>query len=195
MKRKFNLKKEFLNSWEYLKESRNFVYAIAAIFLVSVLVGFFVPPSDSLLQQILEILRELLEKTEGMSVGELISFIFFNNLWAGFLGLSLGILLGIFPIVATISNGYLLGFVANLSVESGGLSSLWMILPHGIFELPAIFISFGLGLKLGFSIFKIKEKGFFKKIAMSSLKTFIFIVVPLLFVAAIIEGILIFVSG
>ena len=36
-------------------------------------------------------------------------------------------------------------------------SDLFRLLPHGIFELPAIFISLGLGLRFGMFIFQ-KEK-------------------------------------
>jgi len=91
-------------------------------------------------------------------------------------------------------NGYLLGFVAMLSAKSQGIFILWRILPHGIFELPAIFISLGIGLRLGTYAFQ-KKKVSFKNWIFSSLRVFILIVLPLLIVAAIIEGALIALSG
>ena len=193
-KKEFNLKEEYKKSWDYLKESRNFIYIIVAVFFVFSLIGFFIPASDSLTEQILNFIKELLERTGDMSQGELIGFIFLNNLQSSFYGMIFGIFLGIFPIIAAIANGYLLGFVSLISVESAGGSVLLKLLPHGIFELPAIFISLGLGLKFGMFIFQKKKMDSFKEYLWNSLRVFLFIVVPLLIIAGIIEGSLIFLS-
>jgi len=42
-------------------------------------------------------------------------------------------------------------------VQTDGFLSLWRLLPHGIFELPAVFISLGMGLKIGMFIFQKKK--------------------------------------
>ncbi|GAI54118.1 unnamed protein product, partial [marine sediment metagenome] len=86
--------------WNYLKESKNFIYVIVAVFFVFVLIGFFIPAPDSLVKQILEFIKDLLEKTQAMSQGELIKFIFLNNLQSSFYGMIFGVLLGIFPMIA-----------------------------------------------------------------------------------------------
>ena len=193
--KKFSLKEEYKKSWKYLKESKNFIYAIIAIFLVFVLIGFFIPAPDSLAEQILRFIEELLEKTQGMSHGNLITFIFFNNLQSSFYGMIFGVLFGIFPIIAVIANGYLLGFVTSISVENTGFLILWRLLPHGIFELPAIFISLGLGVKFGTFILQKRKLESFKEYFWNSLRTFFLIVIPLLIIAGIIEGSLIFLLG
>ncbi len=195
MKKDFNLKEEYKQSWNYLKESKNFIYIIIAVFFVFVLIGFFVPAPDSLVEQILRFIEELIEQTKGMSRGGLIKFIFLNNLQSSFYGMMLGILLGIFPILAAIANGYLLGFVSSMSVENGGFLVLWRLLPHGIFELPAIFISLGLGLKFGTFIFQKRKLEIFKEYFFNSLRVFFLIILPLLIIAGIIEGSLIFLVG
>lgn len=194
-KKEFNLKEEYKKSWNYLKDSKNFIYLIVAVFFIFVLIGFFIPAPDALAKQILEFIEELLEKTQGMSQWGLIKFIFFNNLQSSFYGMIFGVLLGIFPMIATIANGYVLGFVASMSVESGGFLILWMLLPHGIFELPAIFISLGLGLKFGTFIFQKRKLESFKEFFWNSLRVFLFIVIPLLVIAGIIEGSLMFIAG
>ncbi len=192
-KRKENfLKNNYFKSWEYIKESKNFIYATIIIFLFFVLVGFFIPAPDIVEEQILNFIKELIEKTSGMSKEELIRFIFLNNLQSSFLGMILGIFLGLFSIIMAVTNGYLLGFVASMSVENQGGLILLKLLPHGIFELPAIFISFGLGLKLGTFIFQKKKLESFKKYFWNSLRVFLFIIIPLLIIAGIIEGSLIF---
>ena len=191
----FSLKKEFLNSWKYLLESRKFIWFIVAVFFVFSLIGFFAPVPAEIEKQILDILKNLLEQTQGMSGIELSWFIFTNNLQASFFGLIFGIILGIFPFLISVSNGYLLGLVAKKSVEFDGIFSLWKIFPHGVFELPAVFISLGLGMKFGSILFQKKKLENFKTFFERGLKVFFFIVIPLLIIAALIEGILIVLVG
>jgi len=192
-KKKFSFKEEYNKSFLYLKESRKFIYSVIAVFFVAFLIGFFVPASDNIVEEILKYISELIEKTDGMSQGELIRFIFLNNLQASFFGMMFGFLLGIFPVFASLANGYLLGFVASMTVSEAGISILWRLFPHGIFELPAVFISLGLGVRFGTFIFKRKKLESFKIYLWNSLRVFIFVVIPLLIVAAIIEGMLIFI--
>lgn len=191
-KNEFNLKREYQKSFDYLKKSRNFIYIIIITFFIFALIGFFIPTSDSLANQILEFIKELLKKTQGMSQIELIKFIFLNNLQSSFYGLVFGIFLGLFPIISTITNGYLIGFVASMSVKNGGFLTLWRLLPHGVFELPAVFISLGLGLKFGTFIFQKRKLNSFKEYFLNSLRVFLLIIIPLLAIAGIIEGSLIF---
>lgn len=183
--------KNYSQSWNFIKESRNFIYIIILVFLITTLFGFFLPLPEPITDQILKFIQELLEKTQGMSQFELTSFIFLNNLQSSFIGMVFGMVFGIYPVIATIANGFILGFIASISVNTEGFFVLWRILPHGIFELPAIFISFGLGLKIGTFIFQEKKFESFKDYSLNSLKVFLFIIFPLLTIAAIIEGTLI----
>ena len=96
--------------------------------------------------------------------------------------------------IIAIANGYILGFVSSMSVESAGVASLGKIIPHGIFELPAIFISLGLGLKFGTFAFQKNKAKSFKNYLINSLRVFLLIVIPLLIIAGIIEGTLIFLA-
>jgi stage II sporulation protein M len=193
-RKKLNLKKEYENCWNYIKESKRFIYLAIALFLVFALIGFFIPTPANLSNQIMVFIEELLAKLEGMSQGQLIGFIFFNNLRSSFFGLVLGGLFGVIPGLFAISNGYILGFVSSLSVAENGVKSLLSLLPHGIFELPAIFLSLGLGLKFGMFIFQKKRIEAFKEYLSNSLKIFLLIILPLLLIAGIIEGYLIYVS-
>jgi len=193
--KKFNLKKEFNKSLNYIKESKNFIYIVIAIFFFFAFVGFFIPTPDSISEQLLKFIQELMEKTSGMNQFELIQYIFLNNLQSSFFGLVLGVFFGIFPIITTIVNGYILGFVSIKVVSVEGIFVLWRLFPHGIFELPAVFISLGLGLKFGSFIFQKKKFDSLKDYFVNSLRVFFFIVFPLLVIAAIIEGSLIALFG
>lgn len=186
-KKNFSLKSEYTQSWNYIRESKRFIYSIIWIFVLFTLIGFLVPAPDFISEKIIEFIKSLLEQTEGMSQFELTQFIFLNNIQSSFLGMAAGIFLGIFPLLTTIANGFVLGFVALESVKAEGILILWRILPHGIFELPALFISLGLGLRLGTFFFYSKHKPFVYYV-WNSLRVFIFVVLPLLIIAALIEG-------
>lgn len=185
-------KENYYKSWKFLKETEIFIWIIVLLFFISILIGFLIPISENLHNIILDYIKQILEKTSNMSLLELIAFIFFNNLKSAFLGMIFGIFIGIFPVIVTLANGYLLGYISSLAVKEGGAISLLSLLPHGIFELPAIFISLGLGLKLGTVFFQKKLDKSFKEFFINSIRIFVFIVLPLLIIAAIIEGSLIF---
>ena len=191
-KKKKTLKQKYLETWNYLKESKRFIFIIALIFLIFFFIGFVYPAPESLAEKILQFIEELLEKTQGMNFIELFWFIFWNNLKVSFIGIISGILFGVFPLLTSIANGYLLGFVSHIVTLEENFLSLWRILPHGIFELPAVFISLGLGLKLGMFIFQKKRVKYLKENLYKSLGVFFLIVLPLLIIAAIIESIFIF---
>ncbi len=203
-KEEFNLRKEYKKCWEYIKDSKNFIYNVIIIFFALALIGFFFQDMINLFfrnffdinlnQNILDYLNAIAAQIQGMSQLELISFIISNNLKSTFFSIFLGTIFGILPVLGAISNGYLLGFVSSISVLGEGIDSLWKLFPHGIFELPAVFISLGLGLKLGMFIFQKNKLKSFKNYLINSLKVFLLIVVPLLIIAGIIEGILILVK-
>jgi stage II sporulation protein M len=181
----------YIKSWKYIKESKNFIFASIGIFLLFVLIGFFVKPPEQIIELIMKYIEDLLKVTEGKNGLEMFWFIFKNNFSSSFTGIFSGILLGVFPILSSVLNGYLVGFVINVSVANLGILSLWRLLPHGIFELPAIFISFGMGIRMGMFIFnknKIDSLVYYIK---NSFRVFVFVIFPLLIVAGLIEGFLI----
>ena len=189
MKKRKKKQSMFKESISYLKESLIYFYIVMGLFLFSAIIGFVFPENFVFFD---ELLKELAEKTAGLGPGELTWFIFQNNVMSSFMGLMLGVLLGIFSLMGILVNGLLLGYVYAKASAISGLGIIWMLIPHGIFELPAVFISLGLGIKFGMFIFtKNKKKEFFRRLN-SSLKVFLIIILPLLVVAAIIEGISIF---
>ena len=192
MKKNKRIEKYYEEVFDFIKESKNYIYFSVLIFLIFSFIGFFFPIPDSLREVIMNFIEELLSKTQDMSHGGLIWFILLNNIQSSFFGMIYGILFGIFPIFASLANGYLLGFVASEAVKSNGISVLWRLFPHGILELPALFISLGLGIKLGSFVFGKNKLKTLKIYFIKSIKTFLLVVVPLLILAAIIEGSLIF---
>jgi stage II sporulation protein M len=189
--KRFSIAEEYRKCWKYLKESRKFILVIIGFFCLAIFLGFAIPLPQEFYDKIMTYIKDILQQTEGLSHFDLIQFIFLNNIKSTFFGILFGVVLGIFPLISAIANGYVLGFVSFLSVSKVGISSLWRIFPHGVFELPAIFISLGLGLKLGTFIFQKKKVETFRNYFINSLRVFLLIIVPLLLIAAIIEGTLI----
>jgi len=180
----------YSKSWKYIKESKKFIWIIVLLFFISAIIGSLFQPPE-VINAILNYIKEILNKTEGMSSFRLIGFIFANNIQSSFTGIIFGFAFGIFPVLASFVNGYVIGYVSSSVVSSSGIVSLLNLLPHGIFELPAIFISFGMGMKFGTFVFYKDKRKHFNEFFINSLRVFAFVVLPLLIIAAIIEGSLI----
>lgn len=195
-KKRFQLdtKEQFREAVRYLKESQKYIYSIVIIFALSTILGYFLRSQLSFLNPLLE---QIIDRTQGLNTIEMIFFILQNNLQSALLSVLIGVVFGIFPVFTAIVNGVILGYVAGFASEASGFLILWRLLPHGIFELPAIFIAMGLGLKLGFSLFLPEETrtDTFTKRFYDSANAFLMIVIPLLIIAAAIEGILIVLIG
>jgi stage II sporulation protein M len=190
-KRKHKSLKEFYKeSFSFIKDSRKYIFIITLIFLIFAVIGYFTVLPLELENILKEKLKEILMKFEGLNLIQTIWTIFSNNIYVGFLSIVLGILFGIFPVVISLTNGFLIGYVANKAVSIEGILILWKLLPHGIFELPAIIISLGIGLKLGTTLIFNNKK--LRKESLESLFVFLLIVTPLLIIAALIEGFLVF---
>jgi uncharacterized membrane protein SpoIIM required for sporulation len=81
------------------------------------------------------------------------STILTNNLTVAFTTFALGVTAGIGTVWMLVLNGLLLGVVSGACWQSGMSLAFWsFVAPHGVLELPAIFIAGGAGLILGQAI-------------------------------------------
>ena len=188
MKRGF-FSENYSKCWKFGRECKWFFVFAFGLFCLTFLIGFAFPIFFA--DEIIAFVNELIASLEGMSVVELIGFIFWNNLKASFFAIILGITLGILPLVMLVTNGYLLGFVSREAVAQNGLFVMWRLLPHGIFELPAVILSIGIGLKIGAGMLGKDVKKKLKYNFKEGLRFFVFVILPLLLIAGIIEGLLI----
>jgi uncharacterized membrane protein SpoIIM required for sporulation len=77
------------------------------------------------------------------------SAIMTNNLSVAFTTFAAGITAGIGTIYMVVFNGLLIGVIATACAQAGMSLQLWsFVAPHGVLELPAIFISAGAGLRI-----------------------------------------------
>lgn len=177
--------------FSFIRTSAPFIWTSVLLFLFAALLGLAFPAPEPVASQILSFIEELLLETEGLTQGEMIWFLFQNNILSAFMGMMFGILIGIFPLISSLVNGYLVGFVSRFAVQEYGPLVMWRLLPHGIFELPALFLSLGIGLRLGTYLFEEKPAHSFLARIRLALLTFFLVIFPLLVIAAIIEGSLI----
>lgn len=178
----------FEDSLKHISEQRNYIYAMAFVFFASSFLGYIY---SSELVFFDNLIRGIVDKTQGLDFLELVWFIFSNNITSAVSSFALGAILGIFPFFNALFNGTLLGYVYSKAAPIAGFGVIWRLLPHGIFELPAIFIALGLGAYIGASFFGKDKFRTFKSRFNKSLIAFLVIVLPLLILAAIIESFLI----
>ena len=118
-----------------------------------------------------------------------------HNVMATIFVLVSGVIVGIIPTFAIGSNGFVLGVVYRQVAEVDGYSKdALKVLPHGVFELPALLIAASYGLWLGVTVVRrIRYNGntLLRVNIEHAFRRYFTVVFPLLFVAAGIETALI----
>jgi stage II sporulation protein M len=175
----------YRKSYQIIVNHRKYLALTAAIFFVCVVIGYVFPnafPHD-------QVIDRILAQLEGKDRFAVTFFIIQNNITTAFLAIVFGFLF--LPVFAILFNGYLVGAVIHQSIQK---SSGWIVLyllPHGVLELPAIFLAFGLGLRIGMCWF-VQNRWTNMKIAYAdAFIVFVYVIVPLLIIAGVIEGTLI----
>jgi stage II sporulation protein M len=181
---------------KYVWGLRAYIVAVILIFAVFYTIGYIaaltVPEvGDSMVSSFKQEVSPLKELSPiGLMLG-----IFANNALKCLVVIILGLALGIVPALFILANGLILGVVIGVTIKNTGLLYVLVgVVPHGLIELPMVFISAAIGLKLGVDMLKSlagKKEGLLEKIKESLLIFFVWIF-PLLFLAAFVET---FVTG
>lgn len=183
-----------MNLRRFLFSLRWYLLCVLVLFLLSASVSFFFP---SLFHFFDPYLAKLFAEAGVLQGVALFFFIVQNNLLAACVAMIGGIAFGIIPLGIGVTNGLVLGYVASRVSENVGIFSLWRLLPHGVFELPALFLALALGMRLGVASMKILSSLFtgtkddFLPVLRACLYVFCVLVIPLLFIAGVIEALLI----
>ncbi|MGB8957186.1 MAG: stage II sporulation protein M [Tumebacillaceae bacterium] len=186
-----------MNVFGVLKQNRSYIFWSGVIFFLGWLLGGLFPNQlFNLVADQIDHIRELAEKTQANDSALYTCWVIFkNNLFAAIVMIVSGIAFGIFTVLALLMNGMMIGVVFGVIGAHAGVSYwktvMFGLLPHGIFELTAIFIAAAFGLKLGrVLIVPLKEKtrlqsfGYvWREIARAGV-----VVLVLLVVAASVEG-------
>jgi len=174
----------------YLRSISPFLALSLSIFALTSAMGYWAAGADpdlaSQWRAELDALKWILEQPPLM----IMIIIFLKNLLASAMAMLLGLGLGLIPLLVVTSNGFLLGIVAHGAVQQGGLLFLAAgILPHGIFELPAVLVSIAIGFRLGYLLALIlaREKADLAGETRIAVRLLWRYITPTLFLAAIIE--------
>jgi stage II sporulation protein M len=181
---------------KYVWELRLYILAAVAIFVAFYALGYLVAVSvpevsDTFMSSFKEEVTPLKELSPvGLMLG-----IFANNAVKCLLVIILGIAFGIVPAFFMLANGLVLGIVIGVTMARTSLLYVLVgVVPHGLIELPMVFISAAIGLKLGVAALRAlfgKKDGLKDKIV-EGLLIYAVWIFPLLFLAAFVET---FVTG
>lgn len=177
----------FKNLYADIRTKKNFLIFTACLFFLSAALSVIqFPELKTTILGAFDGMRAMALDFRSSSLPSIIATIFVHNAIAAFIGLFSGLLLFIIPILFIIANGYLVGFVIIPR-----LSDIFRLLPHGIFELPALALACSYGIWLGMWPFHQGRIEVVKQRLKQCAAIYLFAVIPLLLVAAVIEGSLI----
>ncbi|MEW6003313.1 MAG: stage II sporulation protein M [Nitrospirota bacterium] len=180
-----SIKNYYVEAIKYLDEAKKFVYIAIFIFFLGVFTGLTFPEH---FKSLLDSFKTFAEHFKGRSTPVLILMIFLQNSLSALIAIWLGTLLGIIPLFGAITNGLLIGVVLSVGNKIDLTQVIWTLIPHGVFELPAIFLSWGLGIWRGLWVFRKNKDETYRERAKKAYHLFFAFILPLLIIAAIIEG-------
>ena len=191
------LKKQHRALWQFYRETfGEALLMTAAAFLIICLLGFGVSLfNKSIPELVLNYFTQMVRDGNIITDDGTIHFgaLLSNNLRAA----AISVLYGFIPFLyltalAVGMNALVLGILAAYYVNSGASLLIYFagILPHGIFELPALLIAFALGLLLcrrTTQYVRKNTKGMMKPLLCNIARSFVMHVLPLLVIAAVAE--------
>jgi stage II sporulation protein M len=177
---------------QYFIRLKKPIFFCVVIFALSILAGAFLSKSmPEFSENILQSLGELSQKTKELNDFQLLSVIFLNNAVKVFFVLILGIFFGLVPWIFLLVNGYVIGLLSLATQQSIGLNVFLLgVLPHGVFEVPALILGSSTGLLLGEAFYKkifLRKRNSLRREFSDALIFFLRITLPLLLVAAFVE--------
>jgi len=165
-----------------------YVYIVCSLFLMSSFVGYLTPYHYQ--QEIAKKLLTYFSPLQSYTQLQLFIKIFLNNYISTLLTLLLGLLFGLGPVIFLTINGYTIGNLISFASSKVGIYKISLaIIPHGIFEVPAVLIAASYGLWWGVKNYrKFRYKDTFLDDFSLPIKRYINIVIPLLFIGAFVEA-------
>jgi len=142
--------------FRHFREMRLYFVAVVALFVIGIVLGVNHFQEKLIVEQLRGI-QEIANSIEGKDAKEFWLFIaiFKNNVIAMFMMVIFGLIFGIMPFFSSLLNGLILGYIGDLSLQEVSFGQFAKaIVPHGIFEIPALFIAAAYGLKLGAMTFR-----------------------------------------
>lgn len=168
-----------------------YVLIITFVFFGSLVAGYaWAVSSPDMANDVMQNFSSRFQPFLNMEPLSIMFAIFLNNAFVSLISLVLGLALGILPILFIAFNGYVIGVISYVVAQQRGFLFIFLaLLPHGILELPMVFLSAAIGLRLGHQVISAllgKETDVKREFA-EGIRFYISWIVPLLLLAAIIE--------
>ena len=192
------IKQQYNLSYQFFKERliKLCIGAGIAFFLVCIISYFLLKSYPNLVMNIMQMFMDSVESSGIVNEQNEISvfMLIFNNIRASFVSVVLGIVPFLFlPLFSLLVNAALIGALfAMITIGGGSFSFVFAgLLPHGIFEIPALIIALALGIYLCKElVMKFMEKRKherFGNVVKDITRFFICTIIPLMFLAGFME--------
>lgn len=192
------IKENYIKVWKFLKENLGkTIIVCTALFVICAISGIIfglnnMEATKEMIQGFMESKDDIISESGDISAIGLIK----NNIVACGMSIVYGIIPFIFLTILSLGlNGFLIGVVLGFGKAATGASVIKTfvlgILPHGIFELPALVISMSMGIYLCLNLsMKVFGRGKEKilKILLEYVRLFISVIIPMILFAGVIES-------
>ena len=164
----------------------------ASLFGLGLVLGLSTPASTTiLLPEQVAIIEEFAKILAQLPQLSILVIILIKNVSALLISFALSPFFGLMPILALVLNGWLLGVISIAVLEEQSLGYLLAgLLPHGIFELPALIMGEAVALSFGTAVLLTLFKKEGRKLLLPNLRQnlrYLTLALILLLPAAIIE--------
>jgi len=170
---------------------KRWIFIAVFLFGIGILLGLATPANNSLTSEYVTVFEESFTSILALPRPFIALFIFLKNTLALLISFALSPIFCLVPILALIINGWMIAFVSTLVIEEESIGFLLAgLLPHGIFELPALVIGQAAALSFGTVVILALFKEERRKLILPSLKQnlrYLAIALVLLLPAAVIE--------
>lgn len=169
---------------------RPFLAFVVVLFAATAVAGYLAP--ESVREKLVAVFRAFVSPVRDLSSDRLFLFIVVQNTRAAFIAVVSGVAFGLLPLVFAAANGFVLGVVCRTAAAALPIGAVALrILPHGIFELPALFLASAYGLWLGSIVVRRMSGDDTVRVGASlkhAVRMYLLVILPLLLVAATIEA-------
>ncbi len=179
------IKKIYTESFATIHTARYCILCVILIYICAIVIGWLFSDNFPFIEkQVRELTKGFVDKSAVVFILK----IFLRNLVASYIVTCAFSLWGLFSAFAATANGLLLGWVIASAAGTTAFKLAFLLIPHGVFEWPAMFIGWGTGIWKGLGYrFTSGELTYYERFKKANIVYFTF-VFPLLMVAAVIEG-------
>ncbi len=175
----------FGNQADYVRSLKPAYALTFLIFFFSLAAGYSMGSFD-----ILEAYLETLPSgIQDYSLVQFLMFIIGNNVFNGFLWITLGYVFSFPSLYLSALNGFVIGNISHTMIMESSLSFVLVgLIPHGIIEIPTLLLCSAMGMSLGYSLInRLRGRGSLRLELIKAMRLFITRILPLIVLAAVIE--------